>query len=237
MSVPAQPTRQALRNTTLLLAACALSAFAGCSRPAAPTAKAPEASGPSTPKPTAAPAGLYKIDRAHTSLTFKVDHMGMSRFTARFTKVDGTLQFDPVHPDRSVLDVAIDPASVEADYADDKFSFDKILRSAEMLDVVKFPKMSFRSTRVELTGADTARVTGDLTFRGVTKPVTLDTRFNGGYAPNNMDPAGARIGFSAHGVLKRSEFGFGYGVPPKGSTMGVGDDVEIIVETELTHKP
>lgn len=227
-----------LRNTAVLLAACALAALAGCSRPADQAAKAPAAAaGPIAPKPTPAPAGLYKLDRAHTSLTFRVDHIGMSHFTARFTKLDGTLQFDPAHPENSVVKVDIDPASVQADYADETFDFDTVLRSKEMLDTAQFPKMGFVSTRVELTGPDTARVTGDLTFRGVTRPVVLETKFNNGYAPNSMDPEGARIGFSAHGTLSRTAFGFGYGVPPKGSTMGVGDEVEVIIETEFTHKP
>jgi polyisoprenoid-binding protein YceI len=227
------------RNAALVLAACALSAIAGCSRPAGQAAKAPpgSAAGPIAPKPTPAPAGLYKLDKPHTSLTFRVDHIGMSHFTARFTKLDGTLQFDPAHPEASVVRVDIDPASARADYADDKFNFDTLLRSKELLDAAQFPKMSFASTKVELTGPDTARVTGDLTFRGVTKPVVLETKFNGGYAPNSMDPEGARIGFSAHGTLSRTAFGFGYGVPPKGSTMGVGDEVEVIVETEFTRKP
>jgi polyisoprenoid-binding protein YceI len=112
---------------------------------------------------------------------------------------------------------------------------------AEMLgprwfDAAQFPTMTFRSTSVELTGANTARVIGDLTLHGVTKPVALDVTFNGGYAGHPMDPNG-RIGFSARGSLRRSEFGMGYGVPPPGSTMGVGDEVEIVIETEFTGPP
>lgn len=89
---------------------------------------------------------------------------------------------------------------------------------------------------MELTGRNTARVTGDLTLHGVTRPVVLETSFNGGYAPGAIDPMGARIGFSAHGFLRRSDFGMGYGVPAKGTNMGVGDRVEILIETEATMK-
>ena len=94
-----------------------------------------------------------------------------------------------------------------------------------------FTQITFRSTKVELTGERRARVTGDLTLNGVTKPVTLETTFNGGYPANAMD--GNRIGFSAHGVLKRSDFGITYGLPAPGTSMGVFDEVEVIIETEF----
>jgi polyisoprenoid-binding protein YceI len=103
-------------------------------------------------------------------------------------------------------------------------------------DAAKFPAITFKSTKVAVTGKNSAKVTGDFTLHGVTKPVTLDVTFNGGYPPGAMDPGGARVGFSAHGVVKRSAFGMGYGVPAAGSTMGVGDDVEVMIETEFSSK-
>jgi polyisoprenoid-binding protein YceI len=84
---------------------------------------------------------------------------------------------------------------------------------------------------VEPTGANTAKVTGDFTLHGVTRPVTLDVTYNGGWTANAFD--GNRIGFSAHGVLKRSAFGMSGGLPPPGANMGVGDDVEVMIETEF----
>jgi polyisoprenoid-binding protein YceI len=96
--------------------------------------------------------------------------------------------------------------------------------------------MTFKSTKVELTGANTARITGDLTMRGVTLPVTLDATFNGGYAGHPYDPH-ARIGFSARGALQRAAFGVKEGVPPPGSTMGVSDNVDIIIEAEFNGPP
>ena len=95
--------------------------------------------------------------------------------------------------------------------------------------------MTFTSTAVALTGADTADVTGDLTLHGVTRPITLAVTFNGGYGAFAMDPSGARIGFSATGKLNRSDFGIGFGVPAPGTTFGVGDEVQIIIETEFTN--
>ena len=76
-------------------------------------------------------------------------------------------------------------------------------------------------------------ITGDLTLRGVTKPVVLEAVWDGGYKPNAMDPGG-RVGFSAHGKFKRSGFGIRYGLPAPGAAMGVGDEVEVIIETEFT---
>lgn len=99
-------------------------------------------------------------------------------------------------------------------------------------DAATFPVIRFKSTKVEVTGADTARVTGDLTLHGVTRPVTLDTTFNGGWAPSAFD--GARIGFSARTALKRSDFGMTAGIPAPGTRMGVSDAVEVKIETEFS---
>lgn len=95
--------------------------------------------------------------------------------------------------------------------------------------------MTFRSTKVELTSPNTARVTGELNLHGITLPVSWDATFNGGYAANPYDPKGARIGFSAHGALKRSAFGMGFGIPAPGTTMGVSDDVDFTIEAEFNR--
>jgi polyisoprenoid-binding protein YceI len=131
----------------------------------------------------------------------------------------------------------IDPASLETDYpTPEEHDFDAQLRGPEWLDTARFPEITFRSTAVRLTGPDTAQVTGDLALHGVTQPVTLEVKFNGGYAGHPLDP-NARIGFSARGSLKRSEFGIAFGIPPEGTTMGVSDAVEIIIEAEFTGPP
>ena len=190
----------------------------------------------SQPAASTAPAGGYVIERAHTSLNFRVSHMGFSNFTARFTKLNGQLTFDPANPAAMSVTASIDPRSIQTNYPDRTYDFDADLSGKTFLDAAKFPLMTFKSTKVETTGANTARVTGDLTLHGVTAPVVLHVRFNGGYAAMPMDPAGARIGFSAHGTLKRSAFGVSMGVPAAGSNMGVGDDVEVLIETEFTKK-
>lgn len=221
-----------MRPIPALFAAAALSA---CGQPAqTPSASAPAPAAPE-PAPITAPAGAYGLDLGHASLIFKVNHLGVSNYTARFTRFDAQLQFDPAAPERSVLTATIDPASIETDHPDPKVDFNGLLRGQDFLAAAAFPQMTYRSTAVQLTGPRTARITGDLTFRGVTRPVVLEATFNGGYPAGGMDPSGARIGFSAKGSLKRSEFGMKTGLPAPGSQIGVGDLVELIIETEFTQ--
>ena len=223
-----------MRRILVIGALAALAALAACAPPAhqAPAASDEPAAKP-IPVKSDAPAGEYKLDLAHASLNFRIVHMGLSHYTARFTKFDATLKFDPGDPEGMSVTATIDPHSIQTNYPDPKKTdFDKELQNDKLLDTAKFPLMTYKSTAVELTGPNTANVTGDLTLHGVTAPVDLDVTFNGGYAPSATDPA-ARIGFSAHGSLTRSAFGMGYGVPPPGSAVGVGDDVEIIIETEF----
>jgi len=206
----------AAKATSLaLLASPAIAAAAPAAKPA--------------PQP---PAGVYAMDKAHTSVSFRVSHLGFSRYTARFATVDGKLKFDPAHPAAMTVEATIDPKSLALNTPPAGFH-DQLMGKA-FFDAVKFPTITFRSTRVQLTGPHAAKVTGNLTLHGVTKPVTLDVTYNGGYPANAMDPGGARIGFSAHGVFKRSAFGMGYGVPAPGSNMGVGDDVDVAIETEFS---
>lgn len=182
-------------------------------------------------------AGTYGMDLSHTRLLFRVSHLGFSNYTALFTKLDGTLTFDPAAPETMTLKASVDPASVETRYPDPALDFNALIAGEMFLDAAKYPVMTFGSTNIALTGRNTATVTGDLTLHGVTKPVTLTATYNGGYSSHPMDPGGARIGFSATGSLLRSDFGMGYGVPAPGTSMGVGDRVEIIIETEFTKAP
>jgi polyisoprenoid-binding protein YceI len=225
------------------LATCAVLALAACApKPAeqakTETAKTPVAAAPADPlsqgitvPPNTAPAGTYAIDKAHTNLSFRVSHLGFSHYTADFDKVDGKLQFDPANPSAMTVEATIDPKSL--DLNSPPAGFHEQLLSKTWLDAAAFPTITFRSTKVEVTGPKTANVTGDLTLHGITKPVTLATTFNGGYAANAFD--GARIGFSATGVFKRSDFGIAYGVPAPGTNMGVGDNVAFTIETEFSN--
>lgn len=187
------------------------------------------------PLKTELPSGIYKLDKSHGSLIFKVNHLGLSNYSMQFKRFDAELKFDNINPTLSNIAATIDPTSIETNYPDiSKVDFNAELQNEKWLDVIKFPKITFTSNKIELTSETTARITGDLDLHGIVFPVVLDATFNGGYNSNPMDPSGSRIGFSAHGSLKRSDFGISFGIPENGSKMGVGDDVEFIIEAEFT---
>jgi polyisoprenoid-binding protein YceI len=224
-----------------LLVLSVFAALAACSpkqeaakEPAAQAAVPATAPAAAVEAPIDVPAGAYTIDPAHTSILFRVDHLGFSNWTARFKKATAQLQFDPNNLAASNVTVTVDAKSLETDFPDPKVvDFNAELLSENWLNGVKFPEITFRSISVEPTGARTMRINGELTLRGVTRPMVLDAKFNGGYRGHPMDPH-ARIGFSATGVLKRSEFGIAAGIPAPGTTMGVSDAVNVIVETEFS---
>ena len=219
-----------------LFAGCAVLALAACSRPAQPVAET-SASASSAPAPSIdkIPAGDYHSDPMHSSLVFSVNHLGYSHYTAKFTRFGAQLKLDPAHPETASLNAQIDPMSLELNAP--PAGFHDEMTGKGFFDVAQFPKATFASTRVEVTGANTAKVTGDLTLHGVTKPVTMDVTFNGGYPGMAVLDPQARIGFSAHGVLKRSDFGMSAGIPAPGTTMGVGDEVDFRIETEMLGPP
>ncbi|MEJ2814713.1 YceI family protein [Caulobacter sp. CCG-8] len=226
-----------VRTYAALLAGAAALALAACSPPTAKKVEAPAAA-PAAPAASAdkfvmpdVPAGDYTLDKAHASLEFKVSHMGFSRYTARFADFDAKLKLDPANPSASSIEATIDPKSLALNAP--PAGFKEELTGKAWLDSALYPAITFRSTKIEVTGANTAKVTGDFSLHGVTKPVVLDVTFNGGYAGHPMDPH-ARVGFSAKGVFNRSEFGMGFGVPAPGSTMGVGDAVDVTIEAEFS---
>lgn len=192
------------------------------------------AAGPAVAAAPPPPAGGYFMDKAHTSVTFRVSHLGFSHYTASFRTVDGRLTFDPARPAAMKVEAAIAVPSLQLNAP--PAGFHDQLMSKAWFDAAQFPTMTFRSTKVEPTGPHAAKVTGELTLHGVTKPVVLEVTYNGGYPPMQFDPGGARIGFSAHGVLKRSAFGISSGIPAPGSNMGVSDDVDVAIETEFSSK-
>ncbi|MDP3493313.1 MAG: YceI family protein [Hyphomonadaceae bacterium] len=180
------------------------------------------------------PAGDYKIDPMHASLVFTVNHLGFSHYTGQFNRFTADLNLDPANPAAAQLTATVDPTSLSIPSPPDGFVAE--LLGEQWLNSAAFPQMTFKSTQIAVTGPNTADVTGDFTLHGVTKPVTLAMTFNGGYQGHPQDPH-ARIGFSAKGSLKRSDFGIAYGVPAPGSTMGVSDEVTIAIEAEFSGPP
>ncbi len=173
---------------------------------------------------TAAPAFAapvaYKVDPAHTSVAFIVNHLGFSNLIGRFNTSAADLSFDKDAVEKSSLSVTIDAASVDTNHA----KRDEHLRSPDFFNVKEFPKLTFKSTKIEKTGANTGTLTGDFTLLGVTKPVVLAVTFNkeGVSAATKLETAG----FSARGTIKRSDFGMKYGVPY------IGDDIQLLIEAE-----
>jgi polyisoprenoid-binding protein YceI len=215
-----------------LLTAASLLALSSCQTANAP-ASAPPASAALSPAP--APAGTYRLDPTHASLVFTVSHLGFSNYTAQFRTFDATLVIDPANPEAARLTATIDPKSLQVPAPPEGFLAELI--GADWLNTAAFPAILFSSERIEQTGQTTADVTGTLNLLGTEGPVTMNVKFNGGYpgfAP--YDPA-ARIGFSASGTFRRSDFGLSYGLPPEGSSMGVGDEVTFRIETEFTGPP
>ena len=171
--------------------------------------------------PAQAPAGTWAIDKKHASLNLKISHFGTSHFAFRFAQgaIDGSYVYDPAKPLDTKVSITIDAAAVDTGLPD----FNKeIGTDPKFFDAGKYPTITFVSTKVE-----PGKLTGDLTFRGVTKPVTLDVTYNG-FAKT---PFGSQImGFSGKGVIKRSDFGM---TNLKGI---VGDDVDLLIEAEFNLK-
>ncbi len=178
------------------------------------------------------PAGDYILDKTHTSISFKVKHMGLSNYTARFNDFDATLTLDPSDITKSALMASVNPLSIETDFqhhSDEKDFNKKLGENADWFNGLKFPEVTFKATNLVKTSDNTGTMTGDFTMLGMTKPVAFDVTFNGAYASKPFANVPA-MGFSAVANIKRSEWGFDTYVP------NIGDDVQIIIETEFHKK-
>lgn len=228
----------------LIPGAAALLAVAGlasCATPApaelapAYSAVEPAAILPEPALANGAPAGLYRLDPHHASLVFSVDHLGFSNYVGQFTRFDAVLTIDPANPEMAELLATIDPTSLIVPTPPEGFLAE--LLGPDWLNAEAFPEIQFSSTEIVLTSPSAATVTGNLEFLGATQPVTFEVVFNGaypGFAP--YDP-NARAGFAATGSFDRSAFGMTYGLPPEGTTMGVGDKVKFRIDAEFTGPP
>ncbi len=170
------------------------------------------------------PSGEYYLDKTHAYITFTYSHLGFSNPHVSFDSFDVSLNADVDSPENSKIDVTIDAASINSRVDE----FDDHLNGEDFFDTGKFPEITFKSTSFKQTGDMTFDVTGDLTIKGVTKPVTLAATVNkAGQHPMLKIPD---IGFSATTKLSRTEFGLGAYAP------AVGDEVEIFITAELFKK-
>ena len=154
-------------------------------------------------------SGLYELEKTHAFLSWTVRHGGISGYTVDFTAFDASLVFDAAEPTNSQLSVSIDPTALNTNYPDPekKISWeDELATDAKFLNANEFPEITFVSTAVEQTGEFAGTVTGDLTFLGVTKPVTLDVTYGGVANPPWFGQRDV-IGFTAETRFNRSDFG------------------------------
>jgi polyisoprenoid-binding protein YceI len=170
-----------------------------------------------------AQSNVWQLDPAHSSAQFAVRHMGISTVRGTFTKLSGTAHYDSADAKSDSVEVTIEPASVDTRVE----MRDNDLRSDHFFDVQKYPSMIFRSTKVESAGSDKLKITGDLTIKGVTKPVMLDVE--GPSKPVDDGHGHLHMGISASGTLNRTDFGMtGYqGV--------VGNEVKLTIDAELVQ--
>jgi polyisoprenoid-binding protein YceI len=169
----------------------------------------------------------YEIDPAHSSAQFSVRHMMITNVRGGFSSVKGTVVYDAENPSASTVEAVIDVNTIATLDA----QRDAHLKSADFLDAEKYPTITFKSTRVESTGPEEAKVTGDLTIHGVTKEVVLKVE---GPTQEGKDPWGnLRIGASATTKIKRSEFGLTWNAALETGGIMVGDDLKIDLEVQM----
>jgi polyisoprenoid-binding protein YceI len=170
----------------------------------------------------------WEIDGAHSSIQFTVRHMLVSKVRGRFTKWTGTLRFDEKNLSASSVDVDIDANSVETNEP----QRDAHLRSPDFLDAAAFPRLTFKSTRVEKTGDRTFKVTGDLSIRGVIRTAVLNVEHGG----TLKDPWGKeRAGFTATTKIDRKEFGVSFNQVLDVGGLALGEEGDIAIDLEATR--
>jgi polyisoprenoid-binding protein YceI len=174
------------------------------------------------------PPITYEIDPTHSAVHFSVRHLMVSNVRGEFTKLSGTVKFDPQNPAASSVEATIDANSISTRDP----QRDGHLKSGDFLDTEKFPTMTFRSKRVEVEPGG-GKVTGDLTIHGVTREITLDVE---GPSQEMKDPWGKqRIGASASTKISRKEFGLTWNAALETGGVMIGDEVKINIDVEFVR--
>jgi polyisoprenoid-binding protein YceI len=174
--------------------------------------------------PTTGARTQWKLDATHTSVEFSAKHLMITTVKGRIADVEGTIEIDEKNPKNSSVEAVLKAASIDSRTT----QRDDHLRSGDFLNVEKFPEIRFRSTKIE-GGREEFKLTGDLTIRDVTKPITLDVTFEG----ETKDPwGGERAGFSAKGKFDRRDFGLTWNQVLEAGGVAVGNEIKINVEVE-----
>ncbi len=186
------------------------------------------AAAPSYLIPVDLPAGVYRLDPRHATVTFRIRHMGLSWLTARFDAELGMLTLDADDPSRSRLSASVDASSVSTAVSarDDDRAFDRMV--ARALGAERTPQITFISTAIERTGENTAHIEGELTMNGQTHPATLEATFLGA-AIDPLRGAQTVLGFSAHGVIDRRQWDV------TDWSAFAGNEVQILIEAEFVR--
>lgn len=172
-------------------------------------------------------AGIYTLDRAHTTLEFVVRHLMITKVRGRFTAFDGQIDLKAGSELPAAVKVSIDAASVDTR----EEQRDAHLRSADFFDVEKYPTLSFESTRISGT-PDAFTIDGKLTIHGVTRDVSLAASFEG----RAKDPwGGVRVGYTAHTTINRKDFGLAWNAALETGGVVVGDEVRIELNVEAVQ--
>ena len=170
----------------------------------------------------------WQLDPFHTQVEFAAKHLGMMTVRGHFAEVKAVADIDPDHPDASSVEVTMQTASIRTHNE----ARDNDLRSSNFLEVDKFPTIIFKSTRIEAAGTDRYTLTGDLTVKGITHPLTLQVIKYGEF---NDPMMGHRIAYSASGKINRKEFGLSFDMMLDGRFV-VSDDIQIMIEGELVEQ-
>jgi len=169
----------------------------------------------------------YEIDSAHSSAQFTVRHMMITNVRGGFSSIKGTAVYDAENPSASTVEATIDATTINTLDA----QRDGHLKSADFLDVEKYPAITFKSTKVEYSGPGEGKITGDLTIHGVTKPVVLNVE---GPSAEGKDPwGGTRVGASATTKIKRSDFGLTWNAALETGGIMVGDELKIEIDLQM----
>lgn len=169
--------------------------------------------------------GRWTFDPMHTQVEFSAKHLGMMTVRGHFNEVAASGEIYPDKPERSKVEATINTASIRTHNE----QRDKDLRSSNFLEIEKYPTMTFKSTKVEHTGGNRYKVTGDLTIKGTTKPVTLDVVKYGEFNDPRM---GHRIGYAAETKINRKDFGMSFNAMLDGKFV-VSDEIQINIEGEV----